>query len=179
MCCARRSAGRAFGCPFGSMPGSFCPTTCIACGPWPSPRQAPTARRCRLPRSLARDQNRFAKSLPKGEARSPVMTRRGEHGIWQRRYWEHTIRDERDFAAHMEDTHFSLAPTLPSPVILGSSPGRGGLGRGSTRWTGRTHRSVGVSRLASIPPDGQAAAPSRKRPASGGEIRTGEHRAKS
>jgi len=34
----------------------------------------------------------FAKSLPIGEPRSPVMTRRGERGIWQRRYWEHTIR---------------------------------------------------------------------------------------
>ena len=35
------------------------------------------------------------------------MTRRGERGIWQRRYWEHTIRDDRDFAAHMEYTHFN------------------------------------------------------------------------
>ena len=49
----------------------------------------------------------FAKSLPIGEPRSPVMTRRGERGIWQRRYWEHTIRDHRDFAAHMDYTHFN------------------------------------------------------------------------
>ena len=35
------------------------------------------------------------------------MTRRGERGIWQRRYWEHTIRDDRDFAAHMDYTHFN------------------------------------------------------------------------
>jgi putative transposase len=32
---------------------------------------------------------------------------RGERGIWQRRYWEHTIRDDRDFAAHMGYTHFN------------------------------------------------------------------------
>ena len=32
----------------------------------------------------------------------------GERGIWQRPYWEHTIRDERDYAAHMDDTHFNL-----------------------------------------------------------------------
>jgi len=38
----------------------------------------------------------FAKSLPIAEPRSPVMTRRGERGIWQRRYWEHTISDARD-----------------------------------------------------------------------------------
>src|ERR1700730_3938998 len=35
------------------------------------------------------------------------MTSRGEWGIWQRRYWEHTIRDDRDFAAHMDYTHFN------------------------------------------------------------------------
>jgi putative transposase len=35
------------------------------------------------------------------------MTSRGERGIWQRRYWEHTIRDDRDLAAHMDYTHFN------------------------------------------------------------------------
>jgi putative transposase len=49
----------------------------------------------------------FVKGLPANEARSPVVTSRGERGIWQRRYWEHTIRDERDFAAHMDYTHFN------------------------------------------------------------------------
>jgi putative transposase len=49
----------------------------------------------------------FSKSLPAGEPRSPVRTSRGERGIWQRRYWEHTIRDDRDYAAHMDYTHFN------------------------------------------------------------------------
>ena len=49
----------------------------------------------------------FVKCLPTGQSRSPVMTSRGERGIWQRRYWEHTIRDDRDFAAHMDYTHFN------------------------------------------------------------------------
>ena len=35
------------------------------------------------------------------------MASRGERGIWQRRYWEHTIRDDRDFAAQMDYTHFN------------------------------------------------------------------------
>ena len=39
----------------------------------------------------------FSKSVRIGEPRSPVMIRRGERGIWHRRYWEHTIRDERDW----------------------------------------------------------------------------------
>jgi putative transposase len=49
----------------------------------------------------------FSKSLSTDEKRSPVMASRGERGIWQRRYWEHTIRDERDYAAHMDYTHFN------------------------------------------------------------------------
>jgi putative transposase len=49
----------------------------------------------------------FSKSLPVTEARSAVMLDRGERGIWQRRYWEHTIRDDRDYAAHMDYTHFN------------------------------------------------------------------------
>jgi putative transposase len=34
------------------------------------------------------------------------MTNRGE-GIWQRRCWEHTIRDNRDFAVLMDYIHFN------------------------------------------------------------------------
>ncbi|MES2534807.1 MAG: transposase [Pseudomonadota bacterium] len=47
----------------------------------------------------------FAKSLPKTERLSAVRTRRGERGIWQRRFWKHTIRDERDYAAHVDYVH--------------------------------------------------------------------------
>ena len=61
----------------------------------------------------------FAKSLPIGEPRSPVMMRRGERGIWQRPYWEHPIRDDRGFAAHMDYTHFNPASALPSPASGG------------------------------------------------------------
>jgi putative transposase len=50
---------------------------------------------------------RFSKALPPGERRSRSRSGRGERGIWQRRYWEHTIRDERDFAAHMDYVHFN------------------------------------------------------------------------
>jgi REP-associated tyrosine transposase len=35
------------------------------------------------------------------------MIDRSERGIWQRRYWEHTIRDDRDFAAHLDYIHFN------------------------------------------------------------------------
>jgi putative transposase len=44
----------------------------------------------------------FAKSLPKQERRSAVRRVRGERGIWQRRFWEHLIRDDADYARHVE-----------------------------------------------------------------------------
>ena len=32
---------------------------------------------------------------------------KGEYDLWQRRYWEHTIRDEQDFERHVEYTHWN------------------------------------------------------------------------
>lgn len=32
---------------------------------------------------------------------------RGERGIWQRRYWEHLIRDERDYQNHVDYIHYN------------------------------------------------------------------------
>lgn len=45
---------------------------------------------------------RFAKTLPKYERFSSVRKARGERGIWQRRFWEHLIRDDADYAKHVE-----------------------------------------------------------------------------
>lgn len=49
----------------------------------------------------------FSRQLPEIERRSPVRAARGERGIWQRRFWEHAIRDERDYASHMDYLHFN------------------------------------------------------------------------
>lgn len=49
----------------------------------------------------------FSKSLPKTEKRSRTRIARGERGIWQRRYWEHLIRDDADFRAHMDYVHIN------------------------------------------------------------------------
>jgi putative transposase len=46
--------------------------------------------------------NRFARALPKEERLSAVRLARNERGIWQRRFWEHLIRDEADYARHVE-----------------------------------------------------------------------------
>ncbi|MET0878760.1 MAG: transposase [Tardiphaga sp.] len=44
---------------------------------------------------------RFAKALPRQEPLDAVQVRRGERGIWQRRFWEHLIRDENDYERHV------------------------------------------------------------------------------
>jgi putative transposase len=49
----------------------------------------------------------FCKSIPKTEHRSEVRERRGERGVWQRRYWEHVIRDEADYRSHMDYIHLN------------------------------------------------------------------------
>jgi putative transposase len=49
----------------------------------------------------------FARAVPAGEPISASRARRGERGVWQRRYWEHAIRDERDFERHMDYIHFN------------------------------------------------------------------------
>ena len=48
---------------------------------------------------------RFSMALAEGERRSASRLRRGERGIWQRRYWEHLIRDEDDYARHVDYIH--------------------------------------------------------------------------
>ena len=35
------------------------------------------------------------------------MTTKREKAVWQRRFWEHQIRDERDFATHVDYIHYN------------------------------------------------------------------------
>lgn len=44
--------------------------------------------------------SRFSRGLPAGRTRASHEARR-EKGIWQRRFWEHHIRDEADYVAHV------------------------------------------------------------------------------
>lgn len=45
---------------------------------------------------------RFAMAIPKTEPLSPVQAARGERGIWQRRFWEHLIREETEFGRYAD-----------------------------------------------------------------------------
>ena len=47
----------------------------------------------------------FSKSLSKTEYHTKL--RRNERGIWQHRFWEHTIRDELDYQRHMDYLHYN------------------------------------------------------------------------
>ena len=49
----------------------------------------------------------LSKSIPPKERRSKVRQKRGERGIWQRRYWEHLIRVETDYRAQLDTVHFN------------------------------------------------------------------------
>jgi len=49
----------------------------------------------------------FAKTLPKIERLNTTRQTRGERGIWQRRYWEHFIRDDQDYEKHMDYLHYN------------------------------------------------------------------------
>jgi putative transposase len=41
------------------------------------------------------------------DLRSASMKKRNAQAIWQRRFWEHQIRDERDFTAHVDYIHYN------------------------------------------------------------------------
>jgi putative transposase len=49
----------------------------------------------------------FSRQLPEGEKWNPGRTSKGERGIWQRRFWEHHIRDETDLERHVAYIHYN------------------------------------------------------------------------
>ena len=53
--------------------------------------------------------SRFSRGLPPAPVEHLSRSRllKGERNIWQRRYWEHTIRDDDDFARHIDYVHIN------------------------------------------------------------------------
>ncbi|MGA2496205.1 MAG: transposase [Tepidisphaeraceae bacterium] len=52
----------------------------------------------------------FTRMFMGADAVYDATTSRGRHGeseVWQRRFWEHTIRDERDFENHLHYVHYN------------------------------------------------------------------------
>lgn len=79
--------------------------------------------------------------------------RRGEYGLWQRRFWEHTIGDEQDYARHVD-------------YIL-YNPVKHGLVRAVGAWPHSSfHRFV---RQGLLPPDWGGTMPAQPEPHQWGE----------
>ncbi|WP_439503312.1 REP-associated tyrosine transposase [Methylophaga sp.] len=49
----------------------------------------------------------FSRSLPSTERINLSRLKKSERGIWQRRYWEHLIRDELDYERHVDYIHYN------------------------------------------------------------------------
>lgn len=49
----------------------------------------------------------FSRQVPVGERVSRSREAKRERGIWQRRYWEHQIRDDEDRARHVDYIHYN------------------------------------------------------------------------
>ena len=50
--------------------------------------------------------SRFTRALRKAGKQVPRHAN-GEYAVWQRRFWEHLIRNEADFRAHMDYVHIN------------------------------------------------------------------------
>lgn len=49
----------------------------------------------------------FSRGLPIERLRSTSQITRRERGLWQRRYWEHAIRNEDDLRRHIDYIHYN------------------------------------------------------------------------
>jgi putative transposase len=49
----------------------------------------------------------FSRRIPAQDNVSASRTLKGERGLWQRRFWEHLIRDENDLARHIDYIHYN------------------------------------------------------------------------
>jgi len=49
----------------------------------------------------------FSWEQPGAERRSASRRAKRERGIWQRRFWEHMIRDDDDFQTHVDYVHYN------------------------------------------------------------------------
>lgn len=85
---------------------AYCPSISTASGGWRLPAgDADYAGRWRMIKS------RFSKLLS-ASVDTRNGRRKGERGIWQRRFWEHAIRDEDNLDLHRDYIHWN-------PVHLG------------------------------------------------------------
>lgn len=49
----------------------------------------------------------ISRRVTAGEQRRVSRVSKRERGVWQRRYWEHLIRAEQDYARHVDHVHWN------------------------------------------------------------------------
>ena len=49
----------------------------------------------------------FSRAIETGERISASREKRRERGLWQRRFWEHLLRDQEDFNRHIDYIHWN------------------------------------------------------------------------
>jgi putative transposase len=49
----------------------------------------------------------FSRRISVGERCNRSRMTKGERGIWQRRFWEHLLRDEKDYERHVDYIHYN------------------------------------------------------------------------
>ena len=49
----------------------------------------------------------FSQQIKSDEYITPIRKKKRERGIWQRRFWEHFIRDEEDYENHLNYIHYN------------------------------------------------------------------------
>jgi len=49
----------------------------------------------------------FLKEIGPGSQRNESRQKRQEAAIWQRRFWEHSIKDDEDFERHLDYIHYN------------------------------------------------------------------------
>ena len=62
---------------------------------------------CDYPERWKAIKSRFTRALIKENVSGLTKNRKGEYNLWQRRYWEHQIRDEIDLQHHVDYIHFN------------------------------------------------------------------------
>jgi putative transposase len=95
--CSRRPADAGH---LPSRPSLSCPITCIAS------RLCLPGMRISPPAGMISKRDLPPKNS-RGERLSARRLQKGERGIWPRRFWEHVIRDERDYERHVDYIHYN------------------------------------------------------------------------
>ncbi len=74
----------------------------------------------------------FSRRIEKTEPIAPSRALKRERGLWQRRFWEHQIRDEDDLARHVDYIHYNPVKHgwTDSPVKWAHSTLHGYVARG-------------------------------------------------